>query len=292
MRETLVTERSLAVACVVAAQVSLGERYDGCCMIRVDEAYEGEMRLFRTRRDAALRAEDGWLASIGLSVLADGKNELDFGTVTVRGDTVHFAVRAEARVTRCSTPVREAWLRPDQDDDILYVGRTSHQLIRRGDTLAIRSRDPDTELRRSFPGADWFPVDPSWRVYARAVPLERSRTLELSYSVAAQEVTATEYILAFERDGVTYALEPIVEPKRLFILFRDLTNGELTSAIGRYLYAPLPKGGRTVLDFNTALSPGCTYCEHVMCPIPPKRNMLHIRVDSGEKMPRVAHAVL
>jgi uncharacterized protein (DUF1684 family) len=257
-------------------------------MIRVDEAYEGEMRLFRAKRDAALRAEGGWLTATGLFVLEEGHNELSFGVVTVSGDSVRMVARSDVEVIQRTAPVREACLRADQDDDILHVGTTSHQLIRRGDTLAIRSRDPYNPLRRTFPGSEWFPVDPNWRVYARAVPLERTRTLELNYSVAAHETAATEYILAFERYGVTYALEPIVEPRRLFIMFRDSTNGHLTSEIGRYLYAPLPQNGRTVLDFNQALTPGCAYSEHVMCPIPPKRNMLHIAVESGEKMPRIA----
>jgi uncharacterized protein (DUF1684 family) len=262
---------------------------DGCDMIRVDEAYEGEMRLFRAKRDAALRAEDGWLAASGLVVLSDGANHLEFGTITVRGDSVHFVARVSTLVLHRSAPIREAWIRPDQDDDILYVGRTSHQLIRRGDTLAIRSRDPEALLRRAFQGSDWFPVDPSWRVYARAVPLERPRPLMLSYSVAAaHETTVTEYILAFDVDGVTYALEPVVEPRRLYILFRDDTNEDVTCKIGRYLYAALPHNGRTVLDFNTALTPGCAYSEHVMYPVPPKRNTLRVRVESGEKAPRIA----
>jgi uncharacterized protein (DUF1684 family) len=257
-------------------------------MIRVDEAYEGEMRLFRAKRDAALRAEDGWLSATGLFVLADGENELPFGSVTVVGDSVRVVTRAGVLVTRRSTPVRETTLQPDQDDDVLLVERTSYQLIRRGDTLAIRTRSPDSPRRHAFEGPDWYPVDPAWRVYARAVPLERPRTLDLSYSIAARETTATEYILAFEHNGVTYALEPIVEPKRLFILFRDATNGRATSEIGRYLYAPLPQNGRTVLDFNQALTPGSAYSEHVMYPIPPKRNMLHISIESGEKTPRFA----
>lgn len=258
-------------------------------MIRVDEAYEGEMRLFRARRDAALRAEDGWLSATGLVVLAEGRNELSFGTITVRGDSVQLSARADVQVTRRSAPVREALLRPDQDDDVVWVGRTSHQVIRRGDTLAVRSRSPDCELRQSFTGPDWYPVDPNWRVYARAVPLERTRRLQLSYSAAAEEIVTTEYILAFERRGVMYALEPVVEPKRLLILFRDMTNGESSSGIGRYLYAPLPQNNRTIIDFNTALTPGCVYNEHVMCAVPPARNMLHIRIESGEKAPRLRH---
>lgn len=257
-------------------------------MILVNEAYDGEMRLFRAKRDAALRAEDGWLSTTGLVVLDDGENDIGFGTVTVRGDSVRLAVRAGEVVTYRSAPVREAWLRPDQDEDVLHVGRTSHQLIRRGETLAIRSRNPEAHLRRSFPGPDWYPINANWRVKARAVPLDRPRRLELSYSVAAQEVHATDYILAFKLQGVHYALEPIVEPKRLFVLFRDMTNGESTCDIGRYLYAPLPHNGRTVLDFNMALTPGCAFSEHVMYPVPPKRNMLHLRVESGEKAPRIA----
>ncbi len=255
-------------------------------MIRVADAYVEEMRAFRAKRDAALRAENGWLSATGLHVLSEGANELSFGVVVVSGDSVRVVIRQGLEVTRLTEPICEGWLRPDQDDDVLYVGRTSHQLIRRGDTLAIRTRDPQSALRLAFQGSDWFPVDPGWRLGARAVPLERPRTLELRYSIVAQETAATEYVLVFERDGVTYALEPIVEPKRLFILFRDSTNGHLTSEIGRYLYAPLPHQGRTVLDFNQALTPGSAYSEHVMYPIPPKRNTLHVHIESGEKAPR------
>src|SRR5438045_9697770 len=100
------------------------------------------MRLFRAKRDAALRAEDGWLSATGLFVLSEGANELPFGAVTVSGDSVRVVTKAGVVVTRRSTPVRETTLQPDQDEDVLLVGRTTYQLIRRGHTLPLRTRVP------------------------------------------------------------------------------------------------------------------------------------------------------
>src|SRR5262249_366473 len=146
-------------------------------------------------------------------------------------------------------------------------------------------RDPESLARKAFRGSAWFPVHPRFRVSARAVPLERPRLRELAYSVAAKETVVTDYLLAFDWGGGIYSLEPTVEPKRLFIQFRDLTNGASTSAIGRYLYAPLPEQGRTILDFNQALNPGSAYSEHVLWPVPPKRNTIYLQVDAGELSP-------
>jgi uncharacterized protein (DUF1684 family) len=248
--------------------------------------YDTELRAFRAKRDASLGAEDGWLSTTGLAILDEGTNELPFGVVTVKGDAVHVVAHEEASITRMGEAVRERKLRPDQDEDLLFQGRISHQLIRRGDTLAIRTRDPESPLRRAFTGSEWFAADPSFRVSARAVPLEHPRTRELNYSMVAKESVVIDYLLAFEWGGVMYSLEPVVEPKRLLVQFRDLTNGDSTSEIGRYLYAPLPQLGRTVIDFNQALNPGCAYGAHVLSPVPPKRNTLYIHIDAGEKAPR------
>ncbi|MGH9441058.1 MAG: DUF1684 domain-containing protein, partial [Thermoanaerobaculia bacterium] len=69
--------------------------------------------------------------------------------------------------------------------------------------------------------------------------------------------------------------------------------GELTSAVGRYLYAPLPHAGRTIVDFNQALTPGYVYNPNVISLVPPKRNTLYVRVEAGEKLPvrERAHAL-
>jgi uncharacterized protein (DUF1684 family) len=249
--------------------------------------YDAEMLAFRAKRENALKSEDGWLSTTGLTILEEGKNELTFGVVHVNGDTVLVAAKDGVRLERQGDVIRERKLRPDQDDDIIYQGRVSHQLIRRGDTLAIRTRDPESPLRKAFHGSEWFPINPAFRVSARAVPLERPRTRDLEYSVAARETVITDYLLTFNWGGVLYSLEPIIEPKRLFIPFRDLTNGTSTSPIGRYLYAPLPEQGRTVIDFNQACNPGSAYSDHVLWPVPPKRNTLYFHLDAGELAPKV-----
>ena len=257
-------------------------------MIAAEESYETVQHAFRTRRDAILRSENGWLATTGLTVLTEGENALAFGRITLEGDTVRLAVHPHVHVTRLGQPVRELRLRADQDDDIVTMGNVTHQLIRRGDTLAIRSRDPSHPRRLSFLGAEWFPIHPDFRVEARAIPLGTPRTQDLAYSVAAREAWTCEYVLVFRHAGVLYSLEPIVEPRRLLVLFRDATGDGETYPAGRYLHAPLPRHGRAVLDFNQALTPGCAYSDHVMCPLPPERNTLPFRVEAGEKRPRWA----
>jgi uncharacterized protein (DUF1684 family) len=255
-------------------------------VIRVVEDYEAEQHAFRSKRDAALRAEDGWLTATNVSLLVEGMNLVSFGHIAVKGDSVRVTIHEGREVTCRGERVRERKVDPDQDGDVLREGTVWHQVVRRGDTLAVRTHDAAHEARRTFAGPEWFPIDRSWRLSARAVPLERPRDHVLRYSIDASETVTTDYVLVVERDGVTYSIEPIVEPKRLFIQFRDPTNGAETSHVGRYLYAALPQQGRTVLDFNRALSPGCAYNEHVISPLPPARNAVHVKIEAGEKAPK------
>ncbi len=68
-------------------------------------------------------------------------------------------------------------------------------------------------------------------------------------------------------------------------MFADPTNRDQTYGAGRFLYAPLPKDGRVVIDFNQAFSPPCAFSPFVSCPLPPFQNRLKVRVEAGEKRP-------
>lgn len=72
----------------------------------------------------------------------------------------------------------------------------------------------------------------------------------------------------------------------LFIPFNDLTNYETTYAGGRYIDLTLQdiRDGKVVLDFNKCYNPYCAYADGFSCPIPPKENSLHTRINAGEKM--------
>jgi uncharacterized protein (DUF1684 family) len=51
------------------------------------------------------------------------------------------------------------------------------------------------------------------------------------------------------------------------------------------LYAPLPKNGEVILDFNQAFSPPCAFTPYAVCPLPPAQNRLALRIEAGEQRP-------
>jgi uncharacterized protein len=118
------------------------------------------------------------------------------------------------------------------------------------------------------------------------VPHAQPRTLELAdVTGSVQKMTAPGYVV-FQHQGRQLKLEPVLEDpsaKELFFIFRDGTSGHETYGAGRYLYAPLPRDGTVVLDFNKAYSPPCAFTRYATCPLPPRQNRLPVRVEAGEK---------
>jgi uncharacterized protein len=67
----------------------------------------------------------------------------------------------------------------------------------------------------------------------------------------------------------------------VFLPFTDLTNGEETYGVGRYIDLHLPFGDHVWLDFNKAYNPYCAYNDRYSCPVPPRENHLTTRVLAG-----------
>ena len=69
---------------------------------------------------------------------------------------------------------------------------------------------------------------------------------------------------------------------KLFVPFKDLTNGHATYGGGRYLDVEIPLSDSLTLDFNDAYNPYCVYNEKWSCPIPPEENHLKVHIRAGE----------
>jgi uncharacterized protein (DUF1684 family) len=72
---------------------------------------------------------------------------------------------------------------------------------------------------------------------------------------------------------------------KLFLPYKDITNGDTTYGGGRYLDL-LEKdinNGILVVDFNKSYNPLCAYKDGYKCPIPPKENHLTIAIHAGEQ---------
>ncbi|WP_158744759.1 DUF1684 domain-containing protein [Acidisphaera sp. L21] len=77
----------------------------------------------------------------------------------------------------------------------------------------------------------------------------------------------------------------------VFLPFTDATCGSGSYGGGRYLLDTI-KGadlgttpdGRTILDFNFAYNPSCSYSPRYVCPLSPADNRLPAAVRAGEKL--------
>jgi uncharacterized protein len=271
--------------------------------VNPDPQYQAQMDKFRAQREAALRAEDGWLSVAGLSWLKQGANRVGSapgsdvelpagaapahaGVLTLRGEAATFEPATSASVTLNGEPLRaRATLQPDgrgQQASTLGIGRFKLLLIKRGERYAIRLRDNESELRRNFAGCRWFPVRTEFRFDARFEPNPGGAKITFETVAGNRESYESAGFAVFDKDGKTWRLEAARSGQRLWFVFRDGTSGKTTYAGARQLYTDLPANGRLVLDFNQAINLPCAFNPYTTCPIPPPQNRLTLAIEAGE----------
>jgi uncharacterized protein (DUF1684 family) len=259
---------------------------------------DDEVRRWRTEREAGLLDPvNGWLAVVGLDLLSDGDGShglnLELGTLTVTADGAILMVQPglDVRVVGTGQAVHGAYRWPSDEHGaatrLTHGGRT-FELIRRGQALAVRTRDPAAPGLRAFTGLSYFPVDARWRIEGRLAREVPPRTLELAYSIGTVGARVCPGRVHFTVAGQVLSLDPVLTGAgRLHFIVRDATAADSTYPSGRFLYTPPPDAdGRVVLDFNRAESPPCAYTDYATCPLPPPQNILPLRVEAGEKYTR------
>lgn len=210
-----------------------------------------------------------------LELAADGQVSLHLADT--HGITVDGAPAAIDNALRTQGPDgRQRPTRVGFASSYLYV-------IENGTQRGLRVKDNDAPLRTHFPGFDYFPIDPSWRIEADWVPFTPPHTLKIAYVTGTEGDVSIAGKAVFQRDGHTWELLPIDEDGRLFFVFSDRTAGKQTYGGARFLYAAAPKNGKVVLDFNLAENPPCAITPHVVCPLAPPENRLKLLVTAGEK---------
>jgi uncharacterized protein (DUF1684 family) len=145
------------------------------------------------------------------------------------------------------------------------------------------------EQRQQFLPLAYFAVDEGFRVPAQLAPSlgdpalemptsrgerrQMRRAGQLKFSVKGQELTLTAFVEASDR-----------QMNRLFVPFRDATNGIETYPAGRYLDLDRTATGLYDLDFNRAYHPYCYYNASYDCPYPPAENRLAMPIRAGERV--------
>ncbi len=289
----LIAAASASLMILIAAQGSIASGGD--------ERYRDEVERWRQKRDADLKADDGWLTVSGLHWLRPGETTIGsdpsndlllparlpgfVGTLSLTAGKVEFQAAPSVSVTRNRAPFDHGRIHSDAEEhpDTLAVGDVKLILLKRGERLAVRTKDNQSPLRAAFAGLRWYPVRDEWRIQARFVAAPAATKLKMDTIVGETEEMESPGDVTFERSGKTYRLQAAGQKDgRLWFVFRDGTSGRTTHGGARQLYADSPRDGVVTLDFNKATNFPCAYIPYATCPLAPSRNRLSLAIEAGE----------
>jgi hypothetical protein len=267
-----------------------------------NDSYVQTLEQWRAKKEQELRAEEGWLALVGLFTLHEGHNAagsdpsneilLPEGTAPAfAGDFVFdgtqttLHVMPGAPVTVDGAPAVTQVMKPDVDGPPTraVLGSLVMQVIRRGKRYLVRIHDRNHPARQSFTGRRWYPIDPAWRISARFVAYDPPRNMDISNVLGDTDPTPNPGYALFSLQGQEARLDALAYGRALRFIIGDATSGHGTYPAGRYLDSEPPQDGQLVLDFNRAYSPPCAFTDYATCPLPPPQNHLKAAVEAGER---------
>jgi uncharacterized protein (DUF1684 family) len=246
---------------------------------------------WRAKRLAHLKADDGWLNIIG-------RWWLEPGAVTVGSaednDIVLSAGPAYVGTLTQGSDGGVSFSPADGSQPLLLkldkkhpprftAGRLLLEVTTLNGQNALRVRDTESTERDDFRGIDSFPTDPSWRIVADWIPLEKPIEMTVDTVLGIPTDVTITHKAAFTRDGVRYELLPTHgTPQMPQFVLRDQTARDKTYPASRFLFGEDITADTIVLDFNKAINPPCAFSVHAVCPLPPAENVLPIRIEAGE----------
>ena len=271
----------------------------------VDTAWEQSVTDWRARAEKSLRADNGWLTLAGRYVMKPGTNTFGtgknndivfpkglgagrMGTITIAGGKVTMKLAPGVTVRKEGMDLDEVVLGTDLDRrDWVTMGRAAMHVIEREGRYVLRLADNESEVRKSFGGRLWYAPDAAYRVRATFVPYPPGRKVTIINVLDEASDEPSPGYVEFALGGETHRLDAVGEDDGLFFVLRDATAGETTYRPGRFLYvAKKPEPGKPFeLDLNRVYNPPCAFSEFTTCPLPPKQNILKVRIEAGEQYP-------
>jgi uncharacterized protein (DUF1684 family) len=265
-----------------------------------DTDYVADIQKWRQDFDEDVRT-GGWLTLIGRFQIADGASTIGsdptrtvqlpirvstsrLGTLIRKGGGFQFKVARGVKATIDGhLLVGTTTLPTNPGTGRVQVGNLRLSVRPVGDDFYLLVSDTQNPAIREFKGTTWFPIDSSYRVPATFTAYAEPEQVRISMThVESKTLMTSTGDVTFQLNGETVRLKSFLDDNELFVMFQDETNDKQTYGGGRFLHAPLPKDGATVLDFNKAFNPYCSLNTYVMCPIPPPENRLRFSVTAGE----------
>jgi len=267
-----------------------------------NEEYVNSILKWRQEMDANVRRENSWLALAGLFWLRNGENIVGsyhtsdillparapkrLGTFQFDGKNVSMNIEADLPVEVNGMVTKKALLETDEEDVPSFITFNNMRMVvvRRSHRVGIRLWDNTREERRTHPTREWYPVKENLRLPATFTRFPTPTIVELPDILGASQTFYMHGHVSFDLGGKNYQLLATEESdRRLFVQFKDLTNGRTTYPSGRYHYTdPLEEGKQIYMDFNKAYNLPCSFTEYATCTFPPPENHLKITIEAGE----------
>ena len=283
-----------------------------CAVLAAPQAFAGNpehaksVQAWRERAEQGLRRDNGWLTLAGRFPMKPGVNTFGtgegndivfpkglgperMGTITVEPGNVNVKLAdGLAMTTKDGQSHTERQMATRTDDrDWVQLGRASFHVIERDGRYILRLADKESEVRKKFGGRVWYDVKDAYYVKAKYVPYDPPRKIAIVNVIDEVSDEPAPGYVEFKLNGKTHRLDAVGDGEGLFFVFRDATAGKGTYAPGRFLYVEKkPQPGETfMLDLNRAYNPPCAFSEFTTCPLPPKQNILKVKIEAGEKYP-------
>jgi hypothetical protein len=265
--------------------------------------YKKEIAAWDKKRLESLKSDNGWVNLAGLFWLKPGENR--FGSdqsneVVFRGKGFpavagNFIVE-EKEVKWVSTNPSLVSIKGNIVTEAIAfhidsartpqfsLGSYRWNIIKREDKIGVRFRDLNSAALNVLAHIPRYEADIKWKIKAVFEPT-LFKTIPITNVLGQTTQQASPGRIVFEIAGKTYKLDALDEgPGDLFVIFGDGTNGDETYPSGRFIYVSRPDAnGKTSIDFNKSENPPCAFTSFATCPLPPRQNILNIRIEAGEK---------
>lgn len=267
------------------------------------EEYAKSIEEWKQKRIANLKSENGWLNLVGLYWLKEGQNPFGsseinnivfpknapefIGNIILYKGNLSIQIEKDVDVYINDSLLKESDILTDNDQNTtrFRLGSFRWHIIKRGEKYGIRLRDLESPLISQINEIPSFPVDLNWRIEATFERFDEPKEIAIPDVLGNTNFEKYYGLLKFKIDGTEYSLIPTGDgiTQDFFVIFADGTSAEETYGAGRFLSVEKPdEDGKTYIDFNKATNPPCAFTAFATCPLPPKENILSVRILAGE----------
>jgi len=266
-----------------------------------DTEYQRNISEWKKERLERLKSKTGWLNLAGLYWLTEGENSLgsdtsntivfpenapkNFGQIIKEGDSILYIAPKNSNIRVNDLQFDSIYLHNDQEGkpELIKGGDFGWFIIKRSEKYGIRLRwykHPNIDSLHAIPS---FKVRKKWKIKADFIPFDTAKIILVGNMIGGTEEIKCPGELEFRIGLKKHQLYPGKAGDGLFIIFGDKTSGKSSYPSGRFLYIMEPdENNEVIIDFNKAYNPPCAFTPYATCPLPPRENILDLKVTAGE----------